>query len=697
MVARLAQLADEFEQGDYPYVASALLRQLMAVPPQTDPIRRISLSAAIADQLFHAGRIQEASERFEQLLVAIGQAPAGAVPPEFAQHMRVRSAAAYFQLSQQANCVEPASTARCLVPTPPEGVHVEQEAARKALEMWKGLLEDEPGNVGWRWLVNIAHMALGTYPDSVPARWLIDPRAFSPEYEVGRFRDVASDVGLDMLGHAGGMILDDFSGDGHLDVVASQWGVRDPIRYWVNNADGTFTERTVEAGLQGLFGGLNIVHADYNNDGWLDILVLRGGWILGGHPNSLLRNNGDGTFDDVTDSAGLLDPWHGTQTACWIDHDNDGWVDLFIGNESMPDRLDPSQLFQNNRDGTFTNVAREARAEVIGYIKGVACGDVDNDGYTDIFVSRKFQPNVLLRGNGPDTSGQWTYADVTGISGVAAPVSSFTTWFWDYDNDGWTDILVAGTQPVVEEIGGEYLDLPYETELTRLYRNDGDGTFTDVTEQAQLERGLSTMGANYGDLDNDGFLDFYVGTGDMDFDALLPNRMFRNAAGERFQEVTFSGGFGHLQKGHGIGFGDVDHDGDQDILAQFGGAYEGDLAYSTLFENPGHGNAWVTLALEGVDSNRAAIGARVKVTIDGEPGPRDIYRTVSSGGSFGGNSLQLEIGLGGATRITSIAVSWPVTGRTDLYTDVEINRAYRLREGAAALEPRDLAVVRLSP
>ena len=133
------------------------------------------------------------------------------------------------------------------------------------------------------------------------------------------------------------------------------------------------------------------------------------------------------------------------------------------------------------------------------------------------------------------------------------------------------------------------------------------------------------MGVNFGDLDNDGFLDFYLGTGDTFFETVVPNIMYRNNGGRDFTDVTFSGGFGHLQKGHGIAFGDLDRDGDQDIFAQSGGAYVGDAFSNSLFENPGHGNRWISVRLVGVGSNRAAIGARIRVELVTEAGaPRGL-------------------------------------------------------------------------
>ena len=507
---------------------------------------------------------------------------------------------------------------------------------------------------------------------------------FESEYDIGRFPDVAMAVGVDKVGLAGGSIIEDFDGDGLLDIVASSWGLRDPLRFYKNDGRGRFIDRTREAGLAGQLGGININHADYNNDGRPDIYVIRGGWLreAGLHPDSLLRNNGDGTFEDVTEAAGLLS-LHPTHSTAWGDYDNDGWLDLFAGHEDWGLKTHAVQLFHNNRDGTFTDVARGFGLGVMGVVKGAAWGDYDNDGWIDLYVSLFGKPNLLLR----NERGK-RFVDVTGKAGVAEPVNSFPAWFFDYDNDGWLDLFVGG----FDEAGADavlalYLGTKRPGGTPRLYRNRRNGTFEDITIAAKLDRVLDAMGANFGDLDNDGFLDIYVGTGAPDLNTLIPNRMFRNAGGRVFQDVTTAGGFGHLQKGHGIAFGDLDNDGDQDIYEVIGGWFTGDTYQSVLFRNPGHGNRWITLILEGTRSNRMALGARVKVVVATPAGRREIHQIVSGGGSFGDSSMQLETGLGDATAIEGIEVKWPATGETQVFTNVGMNQIVAIREGDSAIRP----------
>src|SRR5262249_21250125 len=196
----------------------------------------------------------------------------------------------------------------CLLPIHGSGIHRLRAGSEGAARVLTGMLQENPGDLTARWLLNIARMTLGEYPQGVPARWLIPPAAFAAHYDVGHFHDVAGSLGLDLNELSGGVIMEDFDGDGNLDLITSSAGPPAQVRYFHNNGDGTFSERTKEAGLTGETGGLNMVCADYDNDGWPDVLVLRGGWFgaHGRHPLSLLRNNGNGTFTDVTERAGLL-------------------------------------------------------------------------------------------------------------------------------------------------------------------------------------------------------------------------------------------------------------------------------------------------------------------------------------------------------------------------------------------------------
>jgi len=692
MAARLDELIRNLDPVDFPFASAQMAERFRQAASQAkSPKERMRLVSLVASELLKAGEIAEAIALAEPLLRPLPEEAADA-PPEAV--IRAFLGLCYLWLGEQQNCIEHHGIESCLAPIRGTGVHTVQRGSRAAIREYTSVLRANPDDMSSRWLLNIAYMTVGEYPDKVPPALLIPPRVFDSDYDIKRFRDVAPDLGLATRGHAGGAIMEDFDGDGLLDIMASSVGLRDQLRLFHNNGTGPFTEVTAAAGLTGEVGGLNIVHADYDNDGDPDVLVLRGGWAKRGgrFPNSLLRNNGDGTFEDVTDEAGVLS-FHPTQTAAWGDYDNDGWLDLFIGNESEPGDPHPCELYHNNRDGTFTNKAINLGSADLGYVKGVAWGDYNNDGRQDLFVSILGGNKMLFRNDGgraeTGPGGEdWRFTNVAKEAGVLEPQRSFATWFWDYDNDGWLDILVTGYAFTdVGEVAKMYLGQPNHCDMPRLYRNRGDGTFEDVTRDVHLDRLPLPMGANFGDLDNDGYPDCYFGTGEPRLQVLLPDRMFRNAEGRVFQDVTTSGGFGHLQKGHGIAFGDFDGDGDQDIFHVVGGALEGDMAVSVFFLNPGHGNHWITLRVEGRRSNRSAIGTRIRVRVSTEKGSRDIYAVVGTGGSFGGNSLQQEIGLGRATAIETIEVGWPATGEKQIFRDAAMDRIYKIVEGNPALMP----------
>ena len=653
----------------------------------TDPMDRAYAIANMAVELLNAGEVDDALTEATNSVFLARQLPA--TPQRFFDGLEFTIALCHLRKGEQDNCIQFHGPESCLLPFRASAVHKDQTGSRAAIAMFKEVLsKTNEFTMSARWLLNIAYMTVGEYPQKVPGQWLIPPSAFASETPFPAFRNIAADLDLDLAGLAGGVVTDDFDNDGDIDLMVSRWGLREQIRVFRNDSNGAFTERTKEAGLTGIVGGLNMVQADYNNDGFVDVLVLRGAWAgaAGRYPDSLLRNNGDGTFEDVTHQAGMVS-FHPSQTATWFDYNGDGWLDVFIGNETSGDENHPCELYRNNHDGTFTDVAAECGIAITKFVKAVVAADYNNDARTDLYVSVRDGPNFLLRNQGPaSTNGwrsAWRFGDVTQQAGVAEPGYSFSSWFFDYDNDGWQDLFVSGYYiKQVGDVAADYLGLPHNGERARLYRNNGNGTFSNVTKQMGLNRVLHTMGCNFGDLDNDGFLDFYVGTGDPNVATIIPNRMFRNDGGKKFQDVTSAGGFGHLQKGHAIAFSDLDHDGDQDIYACIGGAYSGDTFRNVLFENPGTSNQWIGIQLEGVTSNRSAIGTRLRLTGLSAEGERRIFKTVNSGGSFGANALRQHIGVGSSTNV-HVEVFWPTTRARQEFTNLAPGKWYSIREDSA--------------
>jgi len=442
------------------------------------------------------------------------------------------------------------------------------------------------------------------------------------------------------------------------------------------------------------------MQTDYNNDGLKDIFVVRGGWMkqFGKQPNSLLKNNGDGTFTDVTRQSGLLS-FHSTQTATWADFNNDGWLDVFIGNETTSDSdINPCELYINNKNGTFTEIAARAGCDVSDFVKGVTSGDYDNDGLPDIFISTLNGNKILLK-NESIKQGMIRFKDVTQQSGLSVnKTRTFPTWFWDYDNDGWLDILVCGYEfdgSLARYFAAEALGIPGDNAgKVFLFRNKHDGTFEDVSEKAGLDKFAFAMGSNFGDIDNDGWLDMYLGTGNPLYQSLVPNKMFKNMEGRRFIDVTTSARVGNLQKGHGVSFADWDNDGDVDIYIDMGGVYKGDTYQSSLYINPGqNNNNWVNISLEGVTSNRAAIGTKIKVTFKENNSSRSVYREVNSGGSFGCSPLTQHIGIGQAAIIDSIEIKWPASETRQVFKNIEPGETLKIKEGNNALAKMKLKKV----
>ncbi|HKV40646.1 MAG TPA: CRTAC1 family protein, partial [Blastocatellia bacterium] len=237
---------------------------------------------------------------------------------------------------------------------------------------------------------------------------------------------------------------------------------------------------------------------------------------------------------------------------------------------------------------------------------------------------------------------------------------------------------------------------PPQAETMKLYRNTGKGTFEDVTKAVGLDRVVPTMGANFGDLDNDGYLDFYLGTGSPSYAAAMPKVMYRNHEGKYFTDVTTSTGTGHLQKGHGISFADVNNDGNQDVFINLGGAVPGDKYFKALFANPGHDNHWLSVKLIGVKTNRAAIGAKIKVILEDSSGKESLrYREVSSGGSFGSNPFTQSIGLGKAARIKTLEIIWPTSKTEQVFHDVAMDQFIQVKEFEKDYVKRQLKTFKL--
>lgn len=690
-------LCQRLSEGDSGFFSLSRLEPLEAQVEKAggDELVRILRQGRLAYELMRFGRSADAVELLTSALDTA--ATREDLDREILISLNFHLGIAHLQVGEEQNCIANHTAASCILPIRPQGVHQAPEPSRLAAAAFQTVLGLDPENSTARWLLNLAQTLAGNYPLGVPEslRWQLPSPEATPEPE---WTDFGTQLGVDPSDLAGGAIVDDFDGDGLLDIVSSSWDPCAPFKAYRNLGAAGFEDVSDRWGLSAQSGSLTLRHADYDGDGRIDLLALRGAWLgeEGRIRKSLLRNEIDGKtggFVDVTAAAGLAYPAFPTQAAAWADYDLDGDLDLYVGNEATATSVDPlqllgmegnpfpSQLFRNNGDGGFTDVARVAGVANRRFAKSVAWGDYDSDGDPDLYVSN-LGPNRLYRNNG-----NGTFSDVALEAGVEEPViESFASWFFDHDNDGDLDLFVSSYSAQVKDVSAAYLgDRSSESGHPVLYRNNGDATFTDVSAEVGITQPLLIMGADFGDFDGDGWLDVYLGTGMPEVDAVMPNVLYRNIGGDRFEDVTFSHGLGHLQKGHSVAFADIDNDGQQEIYEQLGGAHLFDRYSNALFDAPGRSAHWVNLRLESAGRNRFAVGARIEVRLATSAGERSIFRTVGYGSSFGGSSLQAEIGLGDDSNILWIAVLWPASRNVQRFEDVLPDATYRVVEGDPVL------------
>ncbi len=650
-------------------------------------LRRAGIQARIALTFMYEGRFSEVGPWLQRAATENVD-----LPPDLKVNLLALQGVAAMRRGEIENCVACVGPSSCIFPIAPKARHQQVSGSREAMGHFLAYLKERPEDLGVQWLLSIVASTLGEYPDGVPAAYRLPPGLFASTLDIGRFHNIAAKVGLDTRGPNmfGGSLFDDFTGDGLPDVFISSADCDLDAALFVNRG-GRFEDRGTAAGLAGQTLAANASHADFDNDGRLDVLLIRGGWDSA-RPLTLLRNTGDGAFQDVTAAARLAEPIQ-SQAAVWSDFDNDGYVDLYVVGEQRPQDPDPrslARLYRNNRDGTFTDVAASAGVTNGCFGKGAAWGDYNGDGWPDLYVSNMNSDNRLYRNNGDGT-----FTDVAADLGVLEPLDSFSCWFWDYDNDGRLDLFVAGFKGFVYDVIAGELGRTNNGEFPRLYKNLGKGGFRDVTRDVGLGRVFLPMGSNYADLDNDGYLDIYLGTGRPNYSTLVPNVMLKNVRGMRFEDVSVSSSTAHLQKGHGISFADWDGDGDLDLFAQMGGATPGDRAHNVLFENPGHGRHWLAVKLVGKKTNRAAIGAKIRVDTRRPDGSTNsFFREVSSGSSYGGNSFTQHFGLDALTKVETVEVTWPTSRTSQVFRNIPADRTVEITEGTDSYKtlagPRDL-------
>ncbi len=501
---------------------------------------------------------------------------------------------------------------------------------------------------------------------------------------------------------SGGLALIDYDNDGYpdiyfvnsltVDLVKSKGKTKSALYH--NNGDGTFTDVTDKAGVGDIGWGMGAAVGDYNNDGFDDLYVT----CLG--PDHLLKNNGNGTFTDVTQKAGVGDPrW--SSGAAFVDFDNDGNLDLFVSNyvafdfNNLPDfgkgKLcqykgipvqcgprglpgDGDSLYHNNGDGTFADVSKKAGvSDPDGYYGlGVICSDFDGDGLVDIYVANDSTPNFLYHNNGDGTFKDIGFNSGTAVNENGSEQGSMGVTVGDYDHDGKFDLFVTN----------------FDDDYNTLYHNDGRNSFTDVSYAAKVAAvslPYVGWGTKFFDYDNDGWVDLFVVNGHVY--PQIPsyrqrNFVFKNNRDGTFTEVAEQLGAPFLEKrvGRGAAFGDLDNDGDVDIVIN-----NLDGAPQLLRNDGGNASSSVLIKTIGVKSNRDGIGARLKI-VSGDLTQTDEVR---SGDSYISQSdLRLHFGLEKRTKIDLIEVRWP-SGAVDKITGVSANKVLTIKEGQGLISQKD--------
>ena len=441
----------------------------------------------------------------------------------------------------------------------------------------------------------------------------------------------------------------DYDGDGHQDlVVANGYALANFL--YKGNGDGTFTKITSGDIVSDATYSAACTWGDYDNDGDLDLYVTNSG---GTSPeaNLFYRNNGDGTFTKVT-SGSLVEDVEASAGCSWGDWTGDNFLDLIVANGSFL-TSGRNSLYNNNGDGTFTKVTSGDVIAEDGNWSGVAWADFDNDGDLDLFICRDSnQNNALFVNDGAGNLTKVTSGDIVSDGGESQGAS-----WGDYDNDGYLDLFVAN----------------WDQQNNFLYHNNGDGTFTKVTDGPVVNDGGYSIGSGWADIDNDGDLDLFV-SNDGDNPAFL---YFNNGDGT-FTRDTTSVAVDSTNFGRGLAFADIDEDGDLDLFV----TRDGD---NRLYLNNGTSNHWINIHLVGTTSNPSAIGAkiRLKATIGGVEVLQ--YREISGQtGSASQNSLNAHFGLGDATVIDSIHVKWP-SGIEQVLTDVGVDQFLTITESEGGI------------
>ena len=476
------------------------------------------------------------------------------------------------------------------------------------------------------------------------------------------FTDVTAQSGIVQNNCSWGSAWADYDNDGYIDVMTVGHLLHPHTsicQLWHNNGDETFTEVTAQAGLIQLDGDCHgAVWGDFDSDGDLDLYVSKGTTKdLPVNYNDLWLNNGDGTFTNVASSSGVTGIDHRNRGTYAVDYDNDSNLDIFATSFFRTSGGGPNLLFHNDGGLQFTDVAQQAGIQRTNVENRTAAwADFDGDGFMDVFITKS---GGLFKNRGDGT-----FVDVTATAGITTSENAQSGTWGDFDNDGNLDLYVTmGIEngPPVQGI---------------LYRNNGDGTFTDITIASGAINVGGALGATWGDYDNDGYLDLYIVNTVHGF--TQPNRLFRNNGDGTFTDVASTAGVGAKTVGRGSDatFVDYNNDGFLDLFVCNGaGSSYGPYL---LFHNNGNSNGWLEVSLIGQQSNRGGIGAKLSLTAGG----KTQFREYTGQHYMSQNHIPIHFGLGDATIIDSLTIQWP-SGITQTLDNIAVNQSLTITESAS--------------
>ena len=533
---------------------------------------------------------------------------------------------------------------------------------------------DVPDELRYRWMLRVLTLHAGQPETTIPKefRLKVPPCPASPF----QFRDVTDASGAGRMALGRGAAWGDFDNDGREDFLLG--AERAPFCLFRNRGDGTFEDvaarmRLTDSVGLGCYASQFI---DYDNDGFQDIFLTSNGWGGGGRL-FLFHNDGGKHFVDVTESAGLAAPVNAFGSS-WADYDNDGRVDLAVATGIIdPEGGDRIRLYHNEGSGIFHEVGEQAGLTQRARWISLTWGDYDGDGRQDLLATSYDAGPFLFRnlGNGH-------FENVSVQAGVRTQIAAYTPVFLDYDNDGKLDFFVC-TYPggeltvktmIEAKISGARVPPPSRQ---LLFRNNGDGTFRNVTEEAGLTGWYGGMSTQAGDFDNDGFDEITIGTGNPALDWAEPKPLFHNDGKGRFTDIGESSGLVHFGMLHGTALADYDDSGNLSLLGSFGGFYWGSRETSRLYRNLGSGNNSLEIRLVGTRSNRDAIGAKVSA-LDGK---HRVFKWVNGGNGFGcHNSRVVHLGLGREKHVNELQIDWP-SGLRQSFQSVSAGQRIEIIEG----------------